>query len=221
MGIILYSYFRSSCSWRVRIALNILGIPHEIRPINLLKGEQLAAEYARINPLKTVPSIQTSSGDVVWQSLAIIDYIDKDKVLLPKEPMDRARCMQITQTIVSEIQPLQNLSVIKRISELAGEKAKNDWAVYHNQSKLKIINDYLVKDTSEFCVGGNVTLADICLIPQLYSAQRFGINISKEFPRLFRIAQHLENIEAFRLAHPHAQKDCPNDIKDLGIYFKV
>jgi maleylacetoacetate isomerase len=221
MGIILFSYFRSSCSWRVRIALNLLGIPHQIKPVNLLKAEQDTSEYRAINPLGTVPSLQTASGDVIWQSIAIIDFLDDKRMLTPVDPMDRARCMQITQTIVSEIQPLQNLSVTKRIAQLAGEEAKTEWAVYHNHSKLKIINDNLIKDRNEFCIGNRISLADICLVPQLYSAQRFGIDIKTEFPRLYSIARKLETIDAFKRAHPHAQPDCPSEIKALGVFFNV
>ena len=219
MTFTLYSYFRSSCSWRVRLALNLLKIPHTIEPINLLKNEQLSAEYKHINPLGTVPAVMNGNNQIIWQSLAIIDHIDPEQTLLPKDPMARARCWQISHTVCSEIQPLQNLAVTKRIGELAGDAAKTEWAVFHNKSKLKIINDHLVEEGSSYCVGDDITLADVCVVPQLYSAHRFGIDIRTAFPKLFAIAKRLEKNPAFKDAHPHSQADCPADIRALGIEF--
>jgi maleylacetoacetate isomerase len=215
----LYSYFRSSCSWRVRIALNMLNIPYKTYPINLLKGEQKLQKYLTVNPLGTVPAIRTEGGKIIWQSSAIIDYLDTDGILLPVDKDERARCMQISQTICSEIQPLQNLSVVSRVKELAGDQAGSDWAVFHNRSKLKTINDFLVDHDGGHCVGENVSLADLYLVPQLYSANRFGIDIKNEFPNLYRIAKSVEQLEAFKKAHPHAQPDCPEDIRKLGLFF--
>ena len=213
----LYSYFRSSCSWRVRIAMHVLEIPYEVKPVNLLKGEQQGTDFLKRNPLGTVPAIMDKDGTVVWQSLAIIDFLDRKGKLLPTDPRDRARCLQITQTIVSEIQPLQNLSILKRIEAIGGDK--QEWAVHHNLSKLRIINDHLVTDNSRFCVGDQITLADICLVPQLYSANRFGLNLQTEFPRLYAIAKRLEVEDAFMRAHAHSQPDCPEDIRQLGTGF--
>lgn len=220
MTVTLYSYFRSSCSWRVRAAFNILKVPHVIKTINLLKNEQQSSAFKSINPLGTVPAAQvSSSGAVITQSLAIIDFFDRDQRLLPNEPVERARCMQIALTIASDIQPVQNISVLNRVKELAGEEARSQWAVDRNRSQLKIINDNLVEKEAHFCVGKTVTIADVCLVPQLYSAARFGINIQEEFPNLYSIAKNLEQLEEFRMAHPHAQSDCPEDIKKLGIFF--
>ena len=215
----LYSYFRSSCSWRVRIALNVLNVPTKQIPINLLKNEQRSHAYLSVNPLGTVPAIRTDDEKVIWQSLAIIGFLDEKQSLVPKDRHDRARCMQISQTISSEIQPLQNLSVVGKVKELAGDKAGTDWAVFHNRSKLKIINDSLVDKHTDRCIGKNVTVADICIVPQLYAANRFGIDIASEFPHLYRIAKSLEQQDAFKRAHPHAQPDCPEDIKKLGLFF--
>lgn len=220
MTVTLYSYFRSSCSWRVRTAFNILKVPHVIETINLLKNEQQTAAFKSINPLGTVPAARlSSSGAVISQSLAIIDFFDRDQRLLPNEPVERARCMQIAFTIASDIQPVQNISVLNRIKELAGEDARSRWAIDRNRSQLKIINDYLVEKHAHFCVGNSVTIADVCLVPQLYSAARFGINIRGEFPNLYSIAKNLEQLDEFRMAHPHAQSDCPEDIKKLGVFF--
>ena len=218
MTMYLYSYFRSSCSWRVRLALNLLKIPHEVRPINLLAGEHRSASYLKVNPLGVVPSLVTSEGDVIWQSLAIIDYIDKGDVLLPKTALERAQCWQIVHTICSEIQPLQNLAIGKQIAEIAGggetgEHVKMEWCKKHNLTKLKIIENELLSETSSYCVGNKVTLADICLIPQLYSADRFGINLEKEFPKMMRIAKKLREKPEFKLAHPQSQPDCPQELR--------
>lgn len=224
MTVTLYSYFRSSCSWRVRIALNLLNVPHTIKPVNLLKNEQKSDWYLSINPLGTVPALSVPEiSSPLWQSLAIIDFIDKDKSLTPKDAADRARCLQIAFTIVAEIQPLQNLSVVNRVAELVGggsrgENEKLNWILHHNRAKLNVI-EKLLNDKSMYAIGDQVTLADLCIIPQLYSASRFGINIQQEFPRLWQVAKRLERIEAFERAHAYAQIDCPPDLRG-SLYFK-
>lgn len=199
--------------------MNLLEIPHEIIPVNLLKAEQTSDWYRKINPLGTVPAIQTRNGEIVWQSLAIIDYLHRENVLLPDAPFERARCMQIANTICSEIQPLQNLSVLSKIEQLAGSTAKSEWAIHHNKSKLGIIDKYLVSREAGYAVGDKVSLADICIVPQLYSARRFGIDIENEFPNLWRIAKNVERLTPFIHAHAHSQADCPEDIRVLGVKF--
>jgi maleylacetoacetate isomerase len=199
--------------------MNLLKVPYKLIPINLLRNEQRGKEYMQINPLATVPAIRTLDGTVIWQSLAIMDFLDRESRLLPQNRKERARCMQIVQTICAEIQPLQNLSVVGRVKELAGEQAGLEWAKHHNLSKLKIINDSLVSRGEELCVGDKVSLADVCLVPQLYSANRFGIDIKSELPNLYEIAKRLEVLEEFQRSHPHAQPDCPEDIKKLGLLF--
>ena len=199
--------------------MNILKVSYKLIPINLLKNEQRGMDYMQVNPLATVPAIRTSDGTVIWQSLAIIDFLDTEARLLPRDRKQRARCMQIVQTICAEIQPLQNLSVVGRVKELAGEQAGLEWARHHNLSKLQIINNSLVSKSHELCVGNQVSLADVCLVPQLYSANRFGIDIKSELPNLYKIAKRLEVLDEFQRAHPHAQPDCPEDIKKLGLLF--
>jgi maleylacetoacetate isomerase len=218
-NITLYSYFRSSCSWRVRIALNLLNIEHEIKHVNLLKNEQNSEWYRRINPLGTVPALTSPSLESpIWQSLAIIDFLDKEQSLLPQDPMERARCLEIALTIVAEIQPLQNLSVMNRVAQLGGQEEKMKWALEHNRSKLGIL-EKMISGKSNFSVSNQISLADICIVPQLYSAQRFGINLSKEFPGLLGKAKKLERIDAFERAHAHSQADCPNDLRESPKYF--
>lgn len=200
--------------------MNLLGVPYDIVPINLLKNEQSSGAYKAINPLGTVPAIQTcESGEIIWQSLAIIDYFDTTQKLLPVNRSDRARCWQITNTICSEIQPLQNLSVLGQIEAIGGKEARAEWAVHHNKSKLKTIETNLIAEGSKYAVSDKITLADICMVPQLYSARRFGIDIEKEFPKMYSIAKRLETLEAFERAHPHSQPDCPPDIASLGTKF--
>ena len=215
--ITLYSYFRSSCSWRARIACNLLKTQYNIDPINLRKNEHKSSAYLAINPLGTVPAIKDDKIGLLWQSLAIIDFLDHKQALLPVDPLKRARCWQITNTICSDIQPLQNLSVVAKIGELAGEDAKKEWAVNHNLSKLRIIEKYLLLNDVEYSVDDKVTLADICIVPQVYSAWRFGIDIQKEFPKMMKIVRKLERLEAFEKAHAHAQPDCPEDVRKLGL----
>jgi|LauGreDrversion4_2_1035121.scaffolds.fasta_scaffold361946_1 maleylacetoacetate isomerase len=224
MTVTLYSYFRSSCSWRVRIALNLFNVPHTIRPVNLLKNEQSSDWYLVINPLGTVPAFSVPDiPSPVFQSLAIIDLIDKDKCLLPKDPADRSRALQIALSIASDLQPLQNLSVVNRVATLVGggtrgEEEKMNWILHHNRTKLAAI-EKLVRDHSIYSINDEVSLADVCIIPQLYSASRFGINIQQEFPKLWHVAKRLERLEAFERAHAHSQIDCPTSLRG-SIYFK-
>ncbi len=200
--------------------MNILDIPHELIPINLLKDEQHSDSYKQINPLGTVPAIQTEAGNIIWQSLAIIDYLDGGKKLLPCDRDDRALCLTIANTICAEIQPLQNLSVLSKVEQLGGTTARSDWALLHNRSKLGIIEHHLIKNNTKCAVSDSLSLADICIVPQLYSAQRFGIDIQREFPKMFAIAKRLESEPAFEKSHPHSQRDCPSEIKRLGTQFR-
>jgi maleylacetoacetate isomerase len=191
----------------------------------LLKSEQRSPQYLQnVNPLGTVPVLVTSKGDVIWQSLAIIDYVDEGRKLLPVDPMDRVRCMQIVNTICSEIQPLQNLSVINRVAEIAGggetgERVKREWALDHNRRKLGILEKLIIRSEGPYCVDSGISLADICLVPQLYSARRFGLDLDSEFPKLMKVARSLERLPEFEAAHAHAQFDCPETIRAEGVYF--
>eukprot|EP00053_Salpingoeca_punica_P020092 m.207671 g.207671 ORF g.207671 m.207671 type:complete len:215 (+) comp17792_c0_seq1:6298-6942(+) len=206
---ILYTYFRSSCSYRVRIALALKHIDYEQRAVNLLKGEQLSDSYRAVNPLGLVPSYVVD-GNVLSQSLAIIDYLDEtvpSPPLLPQNPLDRARVRAIAQTIACDIQPVQNLRVLKQMGD-----QKNEWGKKVITDGFKAVEVMLAQHAGKYCYGDSITLADICLMPQIHNAKRFEVDMT-QFPTIQRVEAALEELPEFRAAHPFRQPDCPDDLK--------
>jgi maleylacetoacetate isomerase len=187
-SVILYSYWRSSCSWRVRLALAAKGIKYEYKPIDLLKGEQSASSYTEINPLKEIPSLLID-GHVLGQSVAILEYINEtrpDFPLLPKDPAGRAKVRQIVESIAGDTQPIQNQRVLKKVAEIAGEEQKAVWAKHWIQNGFEGVERILAKSAGKYSYGDEFTLADCCLIPQVYNAYRFGVDMS-QFPTILRV----------------------------------
>ncbi|CAG8584341.1 11726_t:CDS:2 [Ambispora leptoticha] len=203
---ILYSYYRSSCSWRVRTALNLKGIKYETRPVNLLKEEQDIPEYENLNPLKMVPTL-IIDGQILTQSVAILEYLEETRpepALLPKNPIDKAKVRAIVQSIVSDIQPVQNLRVLKHSGQ--GSNWGNHWITLG----FRAIEKQFKETAGVYCFGDSITLADLCLVPQVYNANRFEVDLT-EFPIIRRIEAQLNELQAFRDAHPSNQIDCPTD----------
>lgn len=217
-AVILYSYWRSSCSWRVRIALHFKEIPFEYRAVNLLKSEQQSEEYSRnINPAQLVPTL-IIDNHVLNQSVAILEYLEERRPetwrLMPQEPSQRAQVRALVQLIASDTQPIQNLRVLNYLtssaSTTAQEKAdkKAEWARHWIGVGLEAFERTLGKTAGLYCVGDSVTLADICLVPQLYNAVRFQVpDLERRFPLIWKINQRLEKLEPFQLAHPDQQPD--------------
>lgn len=217
----LYSYYRSSCSWRVRLALELKQIPYTLVQINLLADEQNGAEYIEgVNPLGVVPALSKASGDIILtQSVAIMEYLEESSDdpntirLLPDDPLDRAHVRQLVQIIASDCQPLQNLNVLRKFKALADvptdEDARQLWGrpfilrALHAYTKL--IQTGRRSNNATFSFGDTVTMADLCLIPQIYNARRFGIQVELEFPLLHRI--ELNFIAAHPEAHIRAHPD--------------
>eukprot|EP00002_Diphylleia_rotans_P019907 TRINITY_DN3849_c0_g2_i1.p1 TRINITY_DN3849_c0_g2~~TRINITY_DN3849_c0_g2_i1.p1 ORF type:complete len:213 (-),score=55.47 TRINITY_DN3849_c0_g2_i1:136-774(-) len=205
---ILWSYFRSSCSWRIRIALNWKGIEYEYSAVNLLQGSQLQDEYAHLNPSKVVPTLAID-GHTLRQSIAILEYLEETRptpALLPKDAALRARVRQIVNIIASDTQPVQNLRVLKMV----GEK-KNEWAKHWIEVNFEGLEATLKETSGRFCVGDEVTLADVCLVPQVYNAKRFNVEMEK-FPTIARIDQELSKLPEFEKAQPRNQPDRPADL---------
>eukprot|EP01012_Entosiphon_sulcatum_P063355 TRINITY_DN9064_c0_g1_i1.p2 TRINITY_DN9064_c0_g1~~TRINITY_DN9064_c0_g1_i1.p2 ORF type:complete len:251 (+),score=59.31 TRINITY_DN9064_c0_g1_i1:887-1639(+) len=206
----LYSYWRSSCSWRVRIALEWKGIAYDYHAVNLLKGEQQAAEYGQLSTMQQVPTL-VHGPVTITQSLAILDYLEEkypSPPLLPADPETRAKVREVSQIIASGIQPLQNLSVINKVAADFGEQHKAAWAKHYNQKGLQALEPVLAKYAGKFSVGDELTQADCCLIPQAYNATRWGVDLS-EFPTIKRIVAALEEVPAVKAAHPDSQPDAP------------
>ncbi|MFT4551676.1 MAG: maleylacetoacetate isomerase [Chlamydiales bacterium] len=201
----LYSHWRSSCSWRVRIALAVKSIDYNYRGIS---SKAKTGEYCNLNPLGKVPTLRID-GKVLSQSVAIIEYIDETRPepsLYPKDPYQRSLVRQVVQMIASDIQPLQNGAVLKDFPE--GED--RDWAMKWITKGLKGVEKMLVETAGVYCVGDELSAADLFLQPQLYNARLYGVDMTA-FPILCRIDETLSKNPAFQLAHPEAQPDFPSN----------
>lgn len=210
----LYTYFRSSAAYRVRIALHLKGLAFESVPVHLLRdgGQQHAADYAALNPNETVPSLD-DNGQIVTQSLAIIEYLDEthpSPPLLPGTAADRARMRAIAQVIASDTHPLNNLRVLQHLTRSfnLSEAQKNAWYCHWVERGLQTVEKMLASDprTGRFCHGDTPTLADCCLVPQVFNARRFGCSL-EGLPTVLRICATCEELEAFQRAAPQNQPD--------------
>ncbi|PCE31592.1 maleylacetoacetate isomerase [Burkholderia ubonensis] len=210
----LYSYFRSSASYRVRIALHLKQLPFDYVPVHLLRdgGQQLKDEYRALSPDSLVPTLV--DGDAaLQQSLAIVEYLDEahpEPPLLPKAPLDRAYVRSIALQIACEIHPLNNLRVLKYLKHMlqVPEEAKNDWYRHWIEAGFTTLEARLANDprTGKLCFGDTPTLADICVVPQVFNANRFAIDTSR-FPTIQRIYDYAMTLDAFKAAAPGAQPD--------------
>ncbi|XP_029982848.1 maleylacetoacetate isomerase isoform X2 [Sphaeramia orbicularis] len=208
---ILHGYFRSSCSWRVRIAFALKGIEFDQVPVNLIKdgGQQYSEQYKTLNPMQQVPAVEID-GVTLSQSLAVIQYIDETRPglrLLPADPQKRAQVRMISDIIASGIQPLQNLYVIQKIGT-----EKVQWAQHFINRGFQALEPILKQTAGKYCVGDEVSMADICLVPQVYNAERFKVDMD-QFPTIKRLNQTLLEIEAFNTTHPSCQPDTPADLQ--------
>ena len=186
----LFSYWRSSCSWRVRISLALKGIDYEYVPIHLVKAEQKSEEYAQKNPNQCVPTFQ--HGDAtISQSMAILEYIeeafpDNGFPLLPKSAADRATVRKLCGIIACDIQPVQNLRVLLDIADMGGDKLA--WGKKVITRGFEALEKELVGTSGKYCFGDTLSLADCCLIPQIYNAHRFSVEMEK-FPIILKVEE--------------------------------
>ena len=210
----LYSYFRSSAAFRVRIALNLKGVSYEIIPVHLLKsgGEQFAEAYVRTNPLSLIPALD-DGGQVLTQSLAIIEYLDErypEPPLLPGDALARAYVRAIALAIACDIHPLNNLRVLRylvRELRLPDEK-KDAWYRHWIELGLGQLDRTVASGgrSGRYALGDQVTLADATIVPQIFNARRFGCDLAKA-PTLVAIADRCMELDAFARAQPSAQPD--------------
>ena len=210
----LYSYFRSSAAYRVRIALNLKSIDYTTVPVHLLKdgGQHLSNDYRSMNPTGLVPTLV--DGELSFgQSMAILEYLEEthpEPALLPPDAQGRARVRAIAQTIACDIHPLNNLRVLKYLKHEmnVSEEAKNSWYKHWVNEGLTAVEAMLAgsADTGLYCHGDQPSFADLCLVPQLFNARRFGCD-EHLFPTIVRIDAACAELEAFRLAAPEHQPD--------------
>jgi maleylpyruvate isomerase len=206
----LHGYFRSSAAYRVRIALNLKGLTAQHLPHHLRKGEQCAPAYLAINPQGLVPTLEGNDGAALTQSLAIIEWLDEtysNPPLLPKDPLRRAKVRAFALAIACDIHPVQNLKVLARLRQLGlPEEKVTEWAAWVNREGLSACETLVAGEPGPFCFGDAPTIADLCLVPQLANARRFGVDVSA-YPRLLKAEAATKEIKAFADAAPDKQPD--------------
>ncbi len=209
----LFDYFRSSAAYRVRIALGLKGVAPERAFVHLRSGVQRSDDYLDVNPQGLVPTLVTEAGDVLTQSLAIIEWLDEthpEPPLLPRDPAARARVRSIALAIACDIHPLNNLRVLQYLTGTLGlsEAQKDGWYRYWIDTGFEALERQLARDraTSRYCHGEAPTLADVCLVPQLANARRFKIDLTP-YPTLTRIEAACVELPAFAAAAPARQPD--------------
>lgn len=205
----LHTYWRSTTSYRVRIALAFKGIEYHARPVDLVAGAQHAPDYTALNPVQGVPTLVLEDGTVLTQSMAILDYLDHmqpDPPLLPpKNPLLRARVLAAAMVFATDVHPANNLKIVTRIKELAGEDAAAPWMQQWMVQGFTAF-DALIEPVTPFAFGDEPTLADICLVAQLYNAHRWDVDLTAT-PRLLDIEQRCLALPAFDAARPENQMD--------------
>ena len=210
----LYDYFRSSAAYRVRIGLYLKGLAYESIPVHLTRGggEQLQPAYRAVNPGALVPALQDGDA-VITQSLAILEYLDESyptAPLMPRDALGRARVRALALSIACDIHPLDNLRVLRYLVKQGGlsEEAKNAWYAHWVQEGFGALEAMLSGsgDTGRFCHGATPTIADCLLVPQVFNASRFGIDLAP-YPTIMRIDAACQAVPAFAAAHPSRQPD--------------
>jgi maleylpyruvate isomerase len=206
----LHGYFRSSASYRVRIALNLKGLSAQHLPHHLRKGEQRDPAYLAINPQGLVPTLENDTGAVLTQSLAIIEWLDETHLeppLLPKDSLQRAKVRAFALVLACDTHPVQNLKVLARLRELGqADAAVTEWAAWANREGLAACETLIAREPGPFCFGAKPTLADLCLVPQLANARRFGVDVAA-YPRLLKAEAAAKDLAAFADAAPERQPD--------------
>ncbi|HEV2595203.1 MAG TPA: maleylacetoacetate isomerase [Sphingomicrobium sp.] len=206
---ILYDYWRSSASYRVRIALNLKGIDYEIRQIDLREGEQKSADYRSINPQGLVPMLEID-GHRLTQSVAIINYLDlrhPNPPLLPVLAAERAHVVAMAMAIACDIHPLNNLRVLKYLKDELGHSQDeiDRWYAHWIEEGLPGLEAMAAPRSGKFLFGDGPTGADVLLVPQLYNARRYNVPLDS-YPTLLRAEENADKLEAFAAAHPDRQQ---------------
>ena len=203
---ILHGYWRSGTSYRTRIALNLKGLSYEQKPVDLRTGDQRSEAYLALNPQGLVPALEVD-GQVLTQSPAILEWLEErypEPPLLPSDLGVRAQVRAMAALVACDIHPLNNLRVLKAVKALGGDA--NDWAEGWIRPGFDALEAMIARDGGDWAFGDQATLADCCLIPQVYSARRFDVDLSA-WPRIAAIEARAAEHPAFQAAHPDAQPD--------------
>jgi len=206
---ILYEYWRSSASYRVRIALNLKKIDYESRPVNLLTGEQDSGEYRALNPQGFVPMLEID-GHRLTQSVAILNYLDlkyPSQPLLPASAAERAHVVALVMTVACDIHPLNNLRVLRYLKNALGHSQDelDAWYRHWISERLPALEQMAAPRSGKFLVGDAPTGADVLLVPQLYNARRYDVPLDN-YPTLLRAEENANKLDGFAAAHPDRQK---------------
>lgn len=211
-GFALYGYFRSSASYRVRIAMNLKNLNYEYKAVHLINngGEQHNDEYKKLNPSEQVPTL-IHNGRALGQSMAILQYLDEvspENPLFPTDPFEKARVIQFCEIINSGIQPLHNLAVTDELARRGlDDKA---WVIHVISKGLGTLEAFLKNSAGTYCFGGSVSAADAFLVPQVFAAKRFNTP-TDNYPTLMRVYENCCRLEAFQKAEPARQPDAPKN----------
>lgn len=215
---VLYSFFRSSATWRVRIALAMKDVSYEYRAMHLFKGDQLSEEYGKFNPMGQIPCLLIDDLTLT-QSLPIIEYLDETRAnadgtrILRGSPAVRFHARQIAEIINSGTQPLQNISVMKRLAKQADKAFVEQWGKDVITYGLNSVETILKKTSGTYAVGDQVSLADLAITPQMFNALAYKVEMDR-FPLVRKVIRNVYMLEPFQAADPKNQPDCPEDQKN-------
>ena len=207
----LYTYFRSSAAFRVRIALNLKGLKYEPVFVHLAKGEHRQPQYASVNPQALLPTLELDDGKRLTQSLAIIEWLDEKHPtppLLPNEAFARARVRSLAYLVACEIHPLNNLRVLQHLKRALGQSQEqiDTWYRHWIADGLAKLEAELAGSSGKFCHGDSPTIADCCLVPQIFNAKRYNSDLAP-YPKTVRVFENCMKLEAFDRAQPSKQPD--------------
>lgn len=211
---LLYSYYRSSAAYRVRIALELKGLAYDYVAVNLLRAQQKSGDYLARNPQGLVPALETDEGALIAQSVAIMEWLEETyptPALLPRDPLQKARVRSMVNSIACDVHPLNNMSVTNYLQNPLGVSPERvgQWYARWVDRGFEAIEIALAVSGGLCCFGDEPTLADACLIPQVYNALRFEVDVAG-YPNIMRVWEHCNTLDAFARAHPDAQPDAPN-----------
>jgi maleylacetoacetate isomerase len=208
----LYTYFRSSAAFRVRIALNLKGLAYEPVFVHLAKGQHRERQYVQVNPQALVPTLELDNGTRLVQSLAIIEWLDEKHptpTLIPHESLGRARVRSLSYLVACEIHPLNNLRVLQHLKRALGQTQEQIDTWYRHwiaDGLSKLETDLARPGTGRFCQGDSPTMADCCLVPQIFNAKRYNSDLAP-YPTTMRVFENCMKLEAFDRAQPSKQPD--------------